>query len=174
MSFLCFKVREYWHDNIENRGRTLAQLRSCARLHQLPCWASVVAPALSQAETAAWGCDWDGDAEGGVLLTGQAAGGGGAWESHVASGDRMEFFRQWLAARTETRIAVRLAHFFPPLMRALSHVLSVPAHVLLLFTFRDALPCFVAGVRSPKYWHMLFVHRRTFTLQGGLTLGRYQ
>ena len=91
------EIREYWHDNVENRGRALAELRRCPRLRRLPCWEAAVAPALAAAAAAEWGAAWDG---------GQAAGGGGAWEAHCASGERTEAFRQWLAQQPAQRIAV--------------------------------------------------------------------
>ena len=112
------EVREFWPDNIENCGRTLAELLACPALARCcrgedgegeegkgldggggggGTLAAVVRQALSKEATADWRAAWDG---------GQAGGGGGRWQAHCVSGARMERFRHWLSARAETRIAV--------------------------------------------------------------------
>jgi hypothetical protein len=88
--------REFWPDNIENRGRSLPALRSCEQLAELGCW-EVVEQALSEECTSDWGEEWD---------NGQAEGEDGAWQQHCVSGERMEKFRQWFAGREEQRVAV--------------------------------------------------------------------
>lgn len=95
------EIREFWPDNIENCGRSLAELRRCPKITSLPAYAEAVQGALSEEATAKWSEAWDG---------GQADGAGGigdqGWRDHCGSGTRIEEFRSWLAGRSEDRIAV--------------------------------------------------------------------
>jgi broad specificity phosphatase PhoE len=90
------EIREYWPDNIENRGRSLPSLRSCPELAELPCW-EMVEQALSEESTADWADEWD---------DGQAEGEDGAWQKHCVSGERLEKFRQWFAQQDQQRVAI--------------------------------------------------------------------
>lgn len=86
------ELREFWSDNNENRGRPLAELRQCVRLHELPQW-SFIDAALSEDATAEWSEQWDNDSD-------------GAWQAHCDDARRLISFKVWLNSRRETRVAV--------------------------------------------------------------------
>lgn len=53
------EIREFWCDNLENRGRPLAKLRNCKLLQQLNVWSFCLEEALSPQQTQEWGELWD-------------------------------------------------------------------------------------------------------------------
>ena len=53
------ELREFWCDNLENRGRPLKTLRCCKRLQELNVWSVCLKQALSREQTEEWGNLWD-------------------------------------------------------------------------------------------------------------------
>ena len=86
----------WFEDNLENRGRTLAELRQDPVLTQWPA----VEHALSEKATADWEEAWD---AGGFAQ-------GPKWQSHCADPERLAQFKLWLSRRSERRVAV-VSHF---------------------------------------------------------------
>jgi len=89
------ELREFWANNNENMGRTLAELNACPHLQallQLP----TVQFALSSDATADWKEQWDT----------HHARGDGSWQEHVTDVTRLLASRVWLGRQPETKIAV--------------------------------------------------------------------
>lgn len=89
------EMREFWPDNVENRGRTRQELRSCPLLQDLSAW-EFVKEALSDKATAEWGEKWDTE----------LAASEGQWQAHCGGGERICVFREWLASQPDQCIAV--------------------------------------------------------------------
>eukprot|EP00929_Paragymnodinium_shiwhaense_P121210 TRINITY_DN93374_c0_g1_i1.p1 TRINITY_DN93374_c0_g1~~TRINITY_DN93374_c0_g1_i1.p1 ORF type:complete len:303 (+),score=27.72 TRINITY_DN93374_c0_g1_i1:56-964(+) len=88
------ELREYFASLQEDKGRPLAELRSCPTLQSLKRWQQVER-ALSDEATADWRQDWD---------AGWAQS-EGIWETHCEDGERMEALRAWLQRQPHKAIA---------------------------------------------------------------------
>jgi broad specificity phosphatase PhoE len=93
------ELREFYPDNRENSGRPRHELRVCPILQDLAC-SEAVKQALQEDTSADWGPKWDT----------QTARGPGSWEAHCGSLQRLDKFRTWLSAQSETQIAC-VSHF---------------------------------------------------------------
>jgi len=89
------ELREFWADNNENMGRTLADLHACPHLQALESWTTVNL-ALSPGATADWKDQWDN----------RWARADGSWQDHVSDGNRLITFSSWLCRQPETKVAV--------------------------------------------------------------------
>jgi len=89
------ELREFWANNNENMGRTLAELNACPHL-QASLQVPAVQLALSPDAAADWKEQWDT----------HCARGDGSWQEHVGDVTRLMAFSVWLARQPETRVAV--------------------------------------------------------------------
>lgn len=87
------ELREFFPTLIEDRGRTVAELRADRRLRQLRAWPALER-ALSDSATASWRAEWD-----------ARLAGGGAWQQHVLDGGRCVEFKEFMSKRAERFIA---------------------------------------------------------------------